>query len=640
MTVIAQINLVSFNSFLCGMNYLSVEELSKSFDEKLLFSGITFGLDQGQKAALVGVNGCGKSTLLRVIAGQETPEKGMVSFRNGIRVSILNQHPDFEEEDTVRESVFDSSHDELNVISNYEEALYITENDPENAPDLAPIIEEMDRLNAWEYEQQIKQILGKLGIHDLSQKMKELSGGQKKRVALAQALVVKADFLILDEPTNHLDLEIIEWLENYLATQNLTLLMVTHDRYFLERVTNEIIELERGVLHRYKGSYSNFLEKKAEREAIEQASVDKAKNLMRTELEWIRRQPKARGTKAKYRVDAFDDLKEKATGGTKTASMEVNLAGQRLGKKILEMKDIMKSFGKNKMVEDFNYVFKRGERVGLVGPNGVGKSTFLNILTGQLKPDQGELDMGQTIKVGYYAQDETIFDPNKKVIEIIKEVAEFITLEDGREVSASNLLNQFLFDPKMQYNLVGKLSGGEKRRLQLLRVLMGNPNFLILDEPTNDLDIMTLNVLEDYLHKFGGCLMIVSHDRYFMDRLVDHLFIFEGDGRIRDFPGNYSDYRLQLPKSVTSKEETSEKETSVLKQKSSTDKLSYKEKLEFEKLEKEISELEERKADLQSSLNNETEYQKLEEISKEIQEIMDALESREMRWLELSERPS
>ncbi|MEQ9229618.1 MAG: ABC-F family ATP-binding cassette domain-containing protein, partial [Cyclobacteriaceae bacterium] len=460
--------------------------------------------------------------------------------------------------------------------------------------------------------------------------------GQKKRVALAQALVVQPDFLILDEPTNHLDVEVIEWLENYLTTANLTLLMVTHDRYFLDKVTNEILEIDQGKVFRYKGNYSQFLEKKAEREAIEQASVDKAKNLFKTELEWMRRQPKARGTKAKYRVEAFDEVKEKAHSGKQTIEMEVNLRGERQGKKILEMHKVNKTFDGKTMLKDFDYVFKRGERVGIIGKNGVGKSTFLNLLTGTLKPDSGEMDLGLTTKMGYYTQDEAIFDPNKKVLDIVKEVAEFIQLADGSEVSASALLNQFLFPPKMQYNFVGKLSGGEKRRLQLMRVLMANPNFLILDEPTNDFDIMTLNVLEQYLERFSGCIMIVSHDRYFMDRLVDHLFVFEGDGKVRDFPGNYSDFRnsgLQL----TAQEKTKEKELPTPPPKQESKKMSFKEKHELESLEKEMPLLETKKAELTKQLETEREYEKLEALGKELKAAEDQLEEMEMRWLELSE---
>lgn len=621
------------------MNYLSVEGLSKSYDEKKLFENITFGLDQGQKAALVGVNGTGKSTLMKVIAGLEAPDKGIVSFRKGLTVSMLIQHPDFNPEEKIIEAVFSGDKEELKVIRDYELAMYKIETDPSNAPDLTPILEKMDVLNAWEYEHQIKALLGQLGIHDLEQRMGDLSGGQKKRIAIAQALVVNPDFLILDEPTNHLDLELIEWLENYLATANLTLLMVTHDRYFLDKVTNEILEIEHGDIFRYKGNYSTFLEKKAERMEMEASSIDKAKNLFKTELEWMRRQPKARGTKAKYRVDAFHETKEKAHSGKNLQKMEVNLKGERQGKKIMELEHVFKSYDSLKLIEDFSYVFKRKEKVGIIGPNGVGKSTFLNILSQKIQPDSGKIEIGQTTKFGYYTQDETIFDPNKKVLDIIKEVAEYIQLEDGSQVSASQLLNQFLFPPKMQHNYVGKLSGGEKRRLQLLRVLMANPNFLILDEPTNDLDITTLNVLEDYLQNFDGCLMIVSHDRYFMDRLVDHLFVFEGNGRIRDFPGNYTDYRekIGIPVAELPSKEKPKTEDSTATAKPKGRKLSYNEQRELDLLEKEIPDLEDKKLQLQEALTLETEYDKLQELSKEIQTIEATLEEKEMRWLELNE---
>jgi len=623
------------------MNYLSVEGLTKSYDEKLLFENINFGLDQGQKSALVGVNGVGKSTLLKVISGKEAPDKGIVSFRKGLTVSMLAQHPEFDPNEKIIEAVFSDDKPELNVIRDYEMAMYQTSHDPDNAPDLSPILEKMDALNAWEYEHQIKAILGQLGIHDLEQQMKDLSGGQKKRVALAQALVVNPDFLILDEPTNHLDLEIIEWLENYLATANLTLLMVTHDRYFLDKVTNEIIEIDRGGIHRYKGNYSEFLVKKAEKMEMEAASIDKAKNLFKTELEWMRRQPKARGTKAKYRVDAFQGVKAKAHSGQVAQKMEVNLAGERQGKKILELDHISKAYGPLKLIEDFSYVFRRKEKVGIIGPNGVGKSTFLNMLSQQIEPDSGEIAIGQTTKFGYYTQDETIFDPGKKVLDIVKEVAEYIHLDDGSQVSASQLLNQFLFPPKMQHNFVGKLSGGEKRRLQLLRVLMANPNFLILDEPTNDLDITTLNVLEDYLQNFAGCLIVVSHDRYFMDRLVDHLFVFEGNGRIKDFPGNYTDYREKVGvppseiKSQSAKTKTQQKEPQILQEKAK--KLGYNEQRELATLEEEIPKLEKKRSELQTAMTLETAFDKLQEISSELQVVESALEEKEMRWLELSE---
>ena len=621
------------------MNYLSVENLAKSFDEKQLFEDLTFGLEQGQKAALVGVNGCGKSTLLKVISGLEAQDRGTVSMRKGIVVSMLRQHPNFEEDATILESIFAEDQEQLNVIRDYELAMYKTEKDPENAPDLSHVLERMDALNAWDYEHQIKELLGKLGIQDFQQKMNELSGGQKKRVALAQALVIQPDLLILDEPTNHLDIEVIEWLENYLATQNLTLLMVTHDRYFLDKVTNEILEIDFGKVHRYKGNYSQFLEQKAERMAIEQASVDKAKNTYKTELEWMRRQPKARGTKAKYRVEAFDEVKEKAHSSRKKDEMELNLRGQRQGKKILEMEKVTKTYDGKVMLDAFDYVFKRGERVGIIGKNGVGKSTFLNLVANKIQPDTGSMNYGQTTKIGYYTQDEAIFDPNKKVLDLVKEVAEFIKVADGSEISASTLLNQFLFPPKMQYNFVGKLSGGEKRRLQLMRMLIANPNFLILDEPTNDFDITTLNVLEDYLEKFTGCVMIVSHDRYFMDRLVDHLFVFKGEGKIKDFPGNYSDFRNTGQPMTRIGGQEVKKEAKVVQMESNpkTKKISFKEKHEFKTLEKEMPELEQTKEQLLTTINEEREYEKLESLGKELRKIEEQLEEKEMRWLELSE---
>ncbi|MDB9929780.1 ABC-F family ATP-binding cassette domain-containing protein [Cyclobacteriaceae bacterium] len=623
------------------MNYLSVERLTKSFDEKQLFEEITFGLEQGQKAALVGVNGCGKSTLLKVIAGLLHPNSGEVTFRKGISLSILTQNPEFADEDTVMQAVFSKDREELKAIRDYESALLKMEKNPESEVDLSPFIEQMDALNAWDYEHQVKEILGKLGIHTLDQKMGELSGGQKKRVALAQCLVVKPHVLILDEPTNHLDLEIIEWLEEYLATQNLTLLMVTHDRYFLDRVTNEILEIDAGQIFKYHGNYSDFLQQKSEREEQQAVTVGKAKNLLKKELEWMRRQPKARGTKAKYRIDAFYDVKEKASQTVTKSEMEVNLKSDRQGKKIMEIKHISKIFDEKKVIDDFSYVFQRKERIGIVGANGAGKSTFLNILTQNLTPDLGELDIGQTTKFGYYTQDEAVFDPQMKVIEVVKEVAEFIQLADGSEVSASNLLTQFLFLPSVQYNLVGKLSGGEKRRLQLLRVLMANPNFLVLDEPTNDLDIMTLNVLEDYLDKFDGCLMIVSHDRYFMDKLVDHLFVFEGQGLIRDFPGNYTDYRA-TEGGIKSVKNEGQKPSNTKKNISkeaveSPRKMTFNEKRELEQIEKELSKLENQKKAIEGALAEETDYEKLMALGIQLDQIKTHAEDKELRWLELSE---
>ncbi|MEM9895026.1 MAG: ABC-F family ATP-binding cassette domain-containing protein [Bacteroidota bacterium] len=630
------------------MNYLSVENLTKSYDEKVLFEDLSFGLDQGQKAALVGINGTGKSTLLKVLAGKEMQDSGVVSFRKDLKVSMLDQHPIFDGEDTILQAVFSGDTEELIAIRDYELAMYKASSDPDAATDLSKVLERLDALNAWEYEHQVKAILGQLGLHQLDQQMKNLSGGQQKRVALAKALVVNPDFLILDEPTNHLDLSLIEWLENYLAAANLTLLMVTHDRYFLDRVTNEILEIDFGKIFRYKGNYSHFLEKKAERQESEAASVDKAKNLYKTELDWIRRQPKARGTKAKYRVDAFAEVKKKAHSSRVDQQMEVNLTGERQGKKILELRRVSKSFESMKLVEDFSHVFKRKEKAGIIGSNGVGKSTFLNLIVSHLKPDNGSIEVGQTTKFGYYTQDEAIFDPDKKVIEVIQEVAEVITLNNGSTVTASQLLNQFLFPPKMQYNFVGKLSGGEKRRLQLLRVFMANPNFLILDESTNDLDITTLNILENYLKDFEGCLLVVSHDRYFMDRLVDHLFVFEGGGKIRDFPGNYSEFRQQenLPElkeltgemsTTTNSKKSSNSGNNTIPKKGNGKKLSFNETREIGELEKAIEKLEEEKGVLEQAMVNEENYEVLQNIGLQLQSIKEKLEAKEMRWLELSE---
>lgn len=625
------------------MNYLSVEDLAKSYDERQLFEGMTFGLDQGQKAALVGVNGCGKSTLLEIIAGIEPSDKGVVSFRKGVRVAILPQNPEFNDEDNVIQAVFAEDIEELNVIRDYEMALHKSTIDPENAPDITSLLEEMDRLSAWDYESQVKQILGELGIHNLDQKIGELSGGQRKRVALARALLVNPDFLILDEPTNHLDIEVIEWLEDYLAKSNLTLLMVTHDRYFLDKVTNEILEIDQGKLFRYKGNYKDFLEKKAEREAQDAASADKAKNLLRKELEWMRRQPKARGTKAKYRIDSFYETKEKASQNVQRQEMEVNLKGERQGKKILSLEQVSKSYGDLKILDHFNHTFQRKERVGVVGPNGVGKSTFLNIIIGEIRFENGKREVGQTTNFGYYTQEEQVFDPNKRVIDIVKEVAEVIKLDNGSEVTASQLLNQFLFPPKIQFNFVGKLSGGERRRLQLLRVLMKNPNFLILDEPTNDLDLMTLNVLEDYLHSFEGCLMIVSHDRYFMDQLTDHLFVFEGDGKVQDFLGNYTDLREQggMPRALLCREGKKEISKSVHPvPKQEKKKLSYNEQREYDGLEGEMERLEIEKVRITEDMNTTTDYEELQRLSEQLEAVKEKLEAKEMRWLELSERVS
>lgn len=620
------------------MNYLSAESLTKSFGDRTLFDKISFGVDQGQKVALVGINGSGKSTLLKIITGQETPDSGKVSFRNDIKISFLSQNPEFNSDDSVLDAVFDSDDEKLRVIKAYEHQLALIEINPDEHEKLTELIERMDNLNAWDYESEIKQILGKLGIHDLEKKVNELSGGQKKRVAMAKALVEHPDFLIMDEPTNHLDLEIIEWLEEYLSKSNLSLLLVTHDRYFLESVTTHILEIDREKIFKYVGSYSDYLEKKAEREEQERTEVSKARNLMKKELDWIRRQPKARGTKAKYRIDAFEKTKEKASQNLTKTELELDLNSKHQGKKIIELDSVTKSFDDTTIIHPFSYIFKKGDRIGIVGKNGVGKSTFLNLLTGKLTPDSGEIEIGKNTEFGYYTQQELQFKAGQKVIDIVKEIAEVITMSDGSTISASQFLQHFQFAPKVQHDFVEKLSGGEKRRLQLLKVLIKNPNFLILDEPTNDLDLITLGILEDFLSNFPGCLIIVSHDRYFMDRLVDHVFVFEKDKPIKEYPFNYSQYRSfasEQLKESTAKGNKSKNEKAKQEQKT---KLSYNEKKEFEGLESEIELLEFTKENLFEKLNaGNGSLDELQQWGKEIEEIIAKIETKEMRWLELSE---
>jgi len=630
------------------MNLLSAENLAKSFGDRWLFKNFNVGLSQGEKVALVGQNGSGKTTLLDVLAGLQPPDEGSVALRREVRLGYLNQNPVFDETLSVMDTLFALDTPVVRAVKAYEAALA---HHQEAALNLA--LEGMETHQAWDYEAQVKQVLGKLGIAetDFDRPVGMLSGGQRQRVALARVLLSEPDLLILDEPTNHLDLDTIEWLENYLASSSLTLLLVTHDRYFLDRVCTEILELTDGRLYRHKGSYAMFLENKAEREAVEAAGVDKARNLFRRELDWMRRQPKARGTKAQYRIDAFHEVKEKASQKRSDASLELNVKMARQGSKILEIDHLSKSFGEKRAVANFSYTFRKKDRLGIVGPNGVGKTTFLNLLTGQLSPDAGTITPGETTKFGYYRQEDLPFSEEQRVIDVVKEVAEVITLGTGETISASQFLQKFGFDPKNQYDGVGKLSGGERRRLQLMRVLLQSPNFLILDEPTNDLDISTLNVLEEFLEGFGGCLLLVSHDRYFMDRLVEHLFVFEGEGRIRDFPGNYTDYReaggqgrsdgsagggeqgtntrgaLPLPPAP-----------SPLPSVPGKRRLSFKEQREYESLEKEIADLEQQRTELTEQLNaGAGDYQRISLWAKEIEEINHLLEEKELRWLELSE---
>jgi ABC transport system ATP-binding/permease protein len=642
------------------LNYLSAEAISKSFGDKWLFKNITFGISQGQKIAMVGANGAGKSTLLRVLTGEIAPDEGEVSIRKEIIPGFLTQQPSVPDEVTVKEVLFDSSNEKAAAVKAYEECLI----DPETSADtMQAALEKMEVLKAWDYESKVKEIIGRLGVPDLNRTFGKLSGGQRKRIFLAQVLLREPDLLIMDEPTNHLDIEAIEWLEGYLSAQQITLIMVTHDRYFLDNVANQIVELDRGNLYIYNGNYAYFLEKKSEREEIKKAEVTKARNLLKKELEWMRRQPKARGTKAKYRIEAFHELKEKASQNLKKDKLELDIQETRQGGKILELHHLKKSFPDLTLIRDFSYVFKKGDRIGVVGKNGVGKSTFLGLLTGKIAQDSGKIIPGQTTKIGYFTQEAENLNENNRVIDEVKEIAEFITLSDGAQISASKFLEMFLFPPTMQYNPIHKLSGGEKKRLQLLKVLVANPNFLILDEPTNDLDIDTLNVLEEFLVKFSGCLLLVSHDRYFMDHLVDHLFVFEGEGNIRDYNGNYSDYREEQEELALAKEAREAREAKEAKEAKlphspaqpslamtapsqespkSTEgkpKLNFKEKTELEKLDKEIPKLEKRKEELALAMQQAgDDHEKLLALAAESQQLVEQLEEKTMRWLELSER--
>lgn len=619
------------------MNYLSVENLSKTFGDRTILNAVTFGVAQGEKLALVGVNGSGKSTLLKILSGIESPDSGKVVFKNDITVKHLLQNPEFKKGQSVLDAVFDDNNPDHAILKKYEKALLKSSTGAENHEEVQDLIEQIDSKNLWDLESQAKQILGKLGIHNLEQEVQLLSGGQQKRIALASVLIQKPDLLILDEPTNHLDIDTIEWLEKYLSVANMALILVTHDRYFLEQVTNNILELELGKAFSYQGNYAYFLEKKAEREINEASSIDKAKNIYRKELDWIRRQPKARGTKAKYRVDAFQDTKEKAFSGQKTNELELNAQASRQGKKVLEVEKLSHGFSGNNLIKDFSYTFQRKDRVGIVGPNGTGKTTFIKLLMGELTPNSGQIDQGQTTKFGYYKQVEESFNPEQTFIDFAKSIAEVVEVGKGKTIPVSQFLTRFLFAPDVQYKPIGKLSGGEKRRLQLLQILIQSPNFLVLDEPTNDLDLITLGTLENYLENFDGSLIIVSHDRYFMDKLVEHLFIFDGSANIRDFPGNYTDYRNDLQDTPVASAKIAEPKKDQLKEPKERKKLSFKEQREFEQLEAAISGLEKEKAQLIEQMNVETDHQKLMDISNRIEAIAEDLDDKELRWLELSE---
>ena len=614
------------------LNYLVTENLSKSYGELELFSNLSFSIHKDDKIAFIAKNGSGKTSILNILAGKDTPDSGSVVYRNGVRVVFLSQNPEFNDELSIEESILDSEIPVVKVIKNYEAALL----DPENEEKLQEALDEMEQFNAWEFENEYKQVLSKLKLDNLKLKIKQLSGGQAKRVAMAQALLSKPDLLILDEPTNHLDLEIIEWLEAYFKDNNLTIFMVTHDRYFLERVCNHIIELDHGKLYNYKGNYSYYLEKKEARIQIEATELKKTKQLFKKELDWMRKQPKARTTKSKSRTDDFFAIKSKAKQRRHDHHIELEINMERLGSKILELHNLTKSYQDKTLIKGFEYVFKKGERIGIIGKNGTGKSTFLNLLTQNITPDQGKVVVGETVKIGYYTQNGITIKPQQKVIEVIKEFGEFIPLTKGRQISAQQLLERFLFDRKKQYDYVEKLSGGEQKRLYLCTVLIQNPNFLILDEPTNDLDIVTLNVLESFLLDYPGCLLVVSHDRYFMDKIVDHLFVFRGDAVIEDFPGNYSDFRV-YESSEVKKEEVTETKTEQPKLESNV-KIDFNTQKEIRNLESKIRSLElEKKAIEKKFLNPELDQDDIQKMSAELEKIIKDMEEKEERWFELSE---
>ena len=615
--------------------YLQVDNLTKSFGDLVLFENISFGIAEGQRVGLIAKNGTGKTTLLNVIAGKEGYDNGNIVFRRDLRVDYLEQDPQYPEELTVLEACFHHGNSTVELIKEYERCM-----ETDGHPGLDELLVRMDQEEAWEYEQKAKQILSQLKIRNFDQKVKQLSGGQLKRVALANALITEPDLLILDEPTNHLDLDMTEWLEEYLRRTNLSLLMVTHDRYFLDRVCSEIIEIDNRQLYQYKGNYSYYLEKRQERIDAKSVEIERANNLYRTELDWMRRMPQARGHKARYREDAFYELEKVAKQRFNTDNVKLEVKASYIGSKIFEADHLFKSFGDLKILDDFSYIFSRYEKMGIVGNNGTGKSTFIKILMGQVKPDSGTVDIGETVRFGYYSQDGLQFDEQMKVIDVIQDIAEVIELGNGKKLTASQFLQHFLFTPETQHSYVYKLSGGERRRLYLCTILMRNPNFLVLDEPTNDLDIITLNVLEEYLQNFKGCVIVVSHDRYFMDKVVDHLMVFNGQGDIRDFPGNYSDYR-NWKEAKEQKEKEAEKpqeEKTARVRLNDKRKMSFKEKREFEQLEKEIAELEAEKTQIEELLCSGTlSVDELTEKSKRLPEVNDMIDEKTMRWLELSE---
>jgi ATP-binding cassette subfamily F protein uup len=623
------------------MNLLSVEKLGKNFGERILFENLSFGLSKGDKMALIANNGTGKSSMLKILSGEDIADSGKVVFRNECKISYLSQDVTFNNDITINELI-NSAHNKISLlVKEYEQAVYNHSDMPTSYSEksVEDLTAEMDKNNAWDYLRRSKQILSKFNINDFSQKVGILSGGQKKRLALALLLLENADILLLDEPTNHLDITMIEWLEKYLQQQNITLLMVTHDRYFLERVCNHIIELEGGNLYHHKGNYAYFLEKRSERESNFDVEIAKAQKLMKKELEWIRRSPKARTTKSKARIDNFNKIKIKATSKRIIKELNIDVKMDRIGGKILELKNIKKSYDSLIILDGFDYTFKKGERIGILGKNGVGKSTFLNIITGLEKVDSGKINLGETINYGYFTQLGLEIDEERRVIQILKDIAEFIVMSDGKKVSASQLLEHFMFTPEMQFTQVKRLSGGERRRLHLLTVLMKNPNFLILDEPTNDLDLLTLTKLEEFLLQYKGCLILVSHDRFFMDKLTEHLFVFKGNGIIEDYYCSYSEYRAQEIKEEKEfkKIQHLEKENSKLQ--SQRKKLSFNEKYEYDNLEKELVDLENERKRLECDIQNTNiSTEKMIEFSTRLGVLVNMIDEKELRWLELDEK--
>lgn len=633
------------------MTYLSVENLSKSFGLTTLFKDLTFGISKGDKTALVAPNGTGKSTLLKILAGQEIPDSGRVMIQNNVHVGFLEQEPNLDDSLTISEFITQGESKTVQIVRNYEEAVeaQVRDYNEETQQAFEEAAAAMDAADAWDYEQRMEQILSKLNIQQLDQSISSLSGGERKRVALAFVLLDSPDLIIMDEPTNHLDVEMIEWLESYLMKANITLLMVTHDRYFLDRVCNHILEIDAGYLYHHNGNYEYYLQKNAERKEIEQTEIAKAGQLLKKEQEWMRRQPKARTTKSKSRIDAFYDTKEKASQKQQERDLKLETSMARMGGQVLEMKDVSKSYDDLVILDDFSYSFKKGERIGIIGKNGVGKSTFLNVITGEEPHDSGEIETGQTIVFGHYRQKGIKINEKERVIDVMKDIASVIQMADGSSISASQFLEHFMFTPEMQYTPVSKLSGGEKRRLGLMMVLIKNPNFLILDEPTNDLDLMTLNKLEDFLLGFGGCLILVSHDRFFMDVLVDHYFVFEGDGVIKDHHGTYQEYREQKNREQAAlKKEQKEQSkpapsnnTSKKKDKKGNKGLTFSERKTYQKLEKEIHQLEQEKESIENQLNDGSlSDEEIRDKSERYGELTDLIDNKTMTWLELAEKDS